>query len=111
MTTISNQIVDHLSDDMVSHGLLVQFVQQTEDRRSGPPLNWKEILRELLSDGVEIGTARKKTPDYVEFIAWRGSIDERIARAEKSVRDSSDFDKEFAYWLALRKNVDRYEGE
>jgi len=50
-----------------------------------------------------------KTPDYVEFVAWNGSVEERVNRAVKAVAAASGPDKEFADWLCLRENVDRFE--
>ena len=53
--------------------------------------------------------AKMKTPDYVEFVAWNGSVEERVNRAVKAVAAASGPDKEFADWLCLRENVDRFE--
>jgi hypothetical protein len=111
MNTISSYIVDLLGDDIVSHGLLVQCIELDQSCGGEPPLTWKEVLEELLAGEVEIGIARNTLASYVEFIAWRGSVSERISRAVQSVNNAAAFDKEFAYWLCLRKNVDRYEEE
>ena len=108
MNNVSNYIYDSLNDDMACHALLVQCVKD-ESRRDGQQLSWKDILEELLSHDVEIGTAELKTTEYIEFIAWRGSISERISRAVECVNKAVSSDKEFAYWLCLRKNVDHYE--
>jgi hypothetical protein len=105
MRTIVNDLLEQLGEDMVSHGWLVQSVEQ-EDAQ----LDWKTVLAELLSEDVEVGDTRA-APNYVEFIAWKGAIEERVSRAIECVNTLSGHDREFAYWLALRKNVDRYEGE
>ena len=109
MSTLSDYIVELLGDDMVSHGLLVQCVEQGDIAAHTPPFSWQEVLKELLSSDVEIGAARRTSGDYVEFIAWKGSVDERVARANDAVESAKGADREFAYWLCLRKNVDRYE--
>jgi hypothetical protein len=106
MRTIVNDALEQLGEDMVSHGWLVQSVEQVDAQ-----LDWKSVLAELLSEDVEVGDARVASPDYVEFIAWKGTIDERVSRAIGRVNSLSGHDREFAYWLALRQNVDRFEGE
>ncbi|WP_298866275.1 hypothetical protein [uncultured Gimesia sp.] len=111
MNAISSYIVELLNDDMVSHGLLVQCIEEDESIHNRPQLKWTEVLENLLSGEVEIGIAKSKSEEYVEFIAWRGSINERISRAVEYVDKASTSDQEFAYWLCLRKNVDRYEGD
>lgn len=106
MSTIADNIYEQLADDMVSHGWLVQCVEQENQSR----LEWKSVLAELLARDVEIGDTRQASPEYLEFIAWTGTIAERVFRAEDCVNSSMPQDQEFAYWLALRKNVDRFEG-
>lgn len=105
MSGIANTVLELLSDDMVSHGWLVHCVEQG----GRPELEWKAVLAELLSGEVEIGVARLASADYVEFIAWKGTIEERISRAAGLVESLASSDPEFAYWLALRKNVDRFD--
>ena len=111
MSTIADYILDLLRDDIVSHGLLVQCIEEDTSRDSAPQVEWKDVLKELLSGHVEIGVARSASPDYVEFIAWKGPIGERVARAAERVERASGADREFAYWLCLRENVDRFEGD
>jgi hypothetical protein len=106
MSTIANCIFELLNRDMVSHGLLLQTVEQ----EGNPRLDWIGVVAELLSIGVEIGEAKLTTPDYVEFVAWNGTLEERLKRAKARVEGLAAPDREFAYWLALRKNVDRFEG-
>jgi hypothetical protein len=105
MSGIASYILELLSRDMVSHGLLLQSVNQYDSR-----ISRTAVLTELLSGDVEIGEARLTSPDYVEFVAWTGGIQQRISRAEARVDSLTGPDQEFAYWLAMRKNVDRFEG-
>jgi hypothetical protein len=112
MSTVSNCILELLNDDVVSHGLFVQCVEQDKGGNSGPQLEWKAALEQILLLGrVEIGAAKLTSADYVEFIAWKGTVGERIARASDTVDSVSGPDQEFAYWLCLRENIDRFEGE
>jgi len=105
MISVADCIRELLGQDIVSHGWVVQCVQQEYE----PHFEWPEVLRELLSGDVEIGEAKLSTPDHVEFIAWKGTIAERASRAVERVEGLQAPDREFAYWLALRKNVDRFE--
>ena len=105
MSKIADDIYEQLGDDMVSHGWLVQCVEQ--ENQWG--LEWKSALAELLARDVEIGDTRQASPEYLEFIAWRGKTEDRVARAAERVESLTGPDREFAYWLALRKNVDHFE--
>jgi hypothetical protein len=107
MSKIADHVYELLGDDMVSHGWLAHGIEQ-EGQSQG---EWKRVLTELLSGDVEIGTTRLASSDYVEFIAWKGTVEERVARAAESVESLTGPDREFAYWLAFRKNVDRFEVE
>ena len=112
MTTTTDEILEMLEADMVSHGLLVQYLNQADTSTRGSKNKLPETLKTLLGTGkVEIGVAKMATPDYVEFIAWKGTTDERVDRAIEAVAESNGPDKEFAYWLSLRENVDRLEGD
>ncbi len=112
MTTITNQILKLLNDDMVSHGLLVQCIEEVKSTYELQKLCVNDVLEELLlSEKVEIGIAKIATSNYVEFIAWKGTVGERVSRAIETIHTVSDTDREFAYWLCLRKNVDRFEEE
>jgi hypothetical protein len=67
-------------------------------------------LTELLSSGsVDVGEAKLSSPEYVEFMAWKGTVEERVERASAAIDAAHGPDKEFAYWLCLRRNVDRFE--
>jgi hypothetical protein len=106
MSTILKDVLEMLSDDMVSHGWLAQYLKLSESEA-----RIEDALEEVLSSGkVEIGETNA-IPGYVEFIAWKGSVAERISRAVNAVAAVSGWDKNWAYWLALRENVDRFEGE
>jgi hypothetical protein len=111
MTIIINDILEMLSDDMVSHGLIAQYLKQVNTDALPIEEPIKDALKRLLeSDSIEIGIAKMKTPDYLEFVAWNGTVDEKVSRALDAVANTNGSDKEFAYWLCLQENVDRYEG-
>lgn len=112
MSTIANQILELLNDDMVSHGLLVQCIGEEKSTDQSRKLSMNDVLEELLlSEKVEIGIAKMSAPNYVEFIAWKGTVGKRVSRAIETAYSVSVPDREFAYWLCLRENVDRFEGE
>ena len=112
MSTIADEILDMLKDDMVRHGLLEKNVEQNDLTNTETQLRVRDLLAELLATAkVEIGIAKLARPDYVEFVAWNGSVEERVQRAQDAVCAASRPDKEFAYWLCLRENVDRFENE
>jgi hypothetical protein len=111
MTTITDDILDMLDNDIVSHGLIAQCLRQADTDALQFEELIKETLKGLLASGnVEIGIPEMKTPDYLEFVAWKGTVDERVSRAVDAVANVSGPDKEFAYWLCLRENIDRFEG-
>lgn len=110
--TLFKDILTMLSYDMVSRGLIAQCVEDAEDDLLSPSEKEGKVLRELLaSETVEIGAPEQLRPDYLEFVAWRGTVEDRIRRAMRAVADTVGHDREFAYWLCLRKNIDRYESE
>jgi hypothetical protein len=110
--TVSNYILGLLNEDMVSHGLLVQCVEEYTRGDGGLLRDWKDVLGQLLLSGnVEIGDTQRTSLGYVEFIAWRGTVGERIARAIECADSATGPNHEFAYWICLQENVDRFEGE
>lgn len=112
MSSISTEILEMLHDDLVSHGWVAQLVERQEKSCTDSLLLVSQVLTELLATGrVEIGFTECPRSDYVEFIAWKGLIKERVQRAEDEVAALNGADKEFAYWLCLRGNVDRFEDE
>ena len=110
MNSVSEDILDALNDFLVYHELMAQIVKNASPE-NGPQLNWQDVLEELLLGEVEIGNIKLKTPDYTEFIAWKGTVNERISRAVECVNNKDPSDPGFSYYIGLRKNVDRYEGE
>ena len=112
MTATTDEILEMLEDDMVSHGFLVQYLNRADTSRKAYESRLPETLKTLLgARSVEIGVAKVTTTDYVEFVAWKGTTDERVDRAIEAVAESNGPDKEFAYWLCLRENVDRFEAD
>ena len=110
--TIVNDVLDMLNDDMLSHGLFAECVGGTQCTHPTTPERLEIVLTQLLESGdVEVGSTRLSTPDYVEFIAWIGSVNARVERAMDAVRSAVGHDKEFAYWLCKRNNVDYFEQE
>jgi hypothetical protein len=109
--TTADDIIEMLRDDtdMVEHGF---FAQCAADGGGDTPLDSRveDLLAELLSSGkVEIGEVKQPQPGASEFVAWRGSVAERVRRANTAVGLAVGYDKQFAYWLCLRENVDQYE--
>lgn len=112
MTTPIDDVLEMLADDMVSHGWLVQYLEQSESSSSPVDERIRLLLTQLLSSSkVEIGIPEQATPEYLEFVAWKGTVEERVRRALAAVDAVSGHDELFAYWLCLRENVDRFEGE
>lgn len=108
MTT--NEILAVLREDfdMMGHGFFVQCVTDGVEIEFEPRA--ETVLTELLSSGmVEIGEEKELRAGVNEFVAWRGTVPERIERAKNAVRDALGQDKQFAYWLCRRDTVDRYE--
>ena len=104
-------ILEALESDIVSNGFLVQLIRNAEGDMPPSQERIRQVLIMLLSKGcVEIGNARIAGPDYVEFIAWNGNSHARITRAMNAVSTTNDNEKEFAFWLCMRKNIDRFEG-
>jgi hypothetical protein len=106
----SSEFLEILKDDMLSHGLFSQYLNQfNQNAKPFEKLNLSDVLSELLkSEKIDIGNA-VVTADHVEFVAWKGTIKERVDRSRKAVLNATGPDKEFAYWLCLRDNVDRFE--
>jgi hypothetical protein len=103
-------ILEMLRDDIVSHGIVAQCLPQSGLGSKPLDNRIKSALIELLSSGsVDVGEAKLSPAEHVEFIAWKGSVEERVQRALDAVDAAGGPDKEFAYWLCLRGNVDRTE--
>lgn len=79
------------------------IIQPTDDQI-------RNALREILESGkIEIGETAMETPDYMTFVAWSRSVEERVERALKSVNECNERDRKFVYWLCRKDRVDRYE--
>jgi len=110
MSTIIDSIVEELNDDLVSHGWLDQAIMLTDGGVRPSQTRIMDVLSEMLATGkVEVGVTNQAKPDYLEFVGWNGTVEERVSRAMESVATADGPDKEFAYWLCLRENVDRFE--
>lgn len=109
--TTADDILEMLRDgpDMVDRGFLIQCIAE---RGGSQPLKSRveTVLADLISSGnVEIGVTTELRPGVSEFVAWRGTVQERIRRAQDATSAAVGHDQDFAYWLCLRDNVDRYE--
>ena len=109
--TTADDILEVLRDgpDMLDRGIVVQLVA---DGGGDSPLESRveAVLADLLTSGhVEIGEEKELSPGASEFVAWKGTVEERVRRAQEAVRAAAGHDKGFAYWLCLRGRVDRYE--
>lgn len=110
MTTRIDDIIEDLADDMIDHGWLVQYLQGIEHGSTPLVERIRLVLTELLESGkVDVGRPVQATQDYLEFVAWKGTVGERVKRALAAVDAADGHDKSFAYWLCLRENVDRFE--
>jgi hypothetical protein len=110
MSTNADALLEMLNDDIVSHGLVVQCLRQSESSTAPIDASIGHVLTELLaSNNVDVGDARLSSPERVEFIAWKGTVEERVKRALSAIHAVNGPDQEFAYWLCLRRNVDRFE--
>jgi hypothetical protein len=104
-------------DDLIYHGWLEQAVRLRVGKEAPVSLYVKTVLEEMLKSGeVEIGTEIRGDHGHVKYIAWSGTVEERVARALEQVERWSGPEfhpawKSCAYWLCLRKNIDGYEGE
>ncbi|WP_145258187.1 hypothetical protein [Planctomycetes bacterium Pan216] len=112
MADATVSILDMLNDDMVSHGLVVQCLQKSATASDQLHGQIRNMLTNLLSSGsVDVGEAKLSSPEHVEFIAWNGSVEGRVERALAAIDTAAGPDKEFAYWLCLRQNIDRVEDD
>jgi len=104
MNDILDEICELLESDMVYYGQIARCVDSQDNS------SVSQLIHALLCDrNVEIGSVRLRDREYVEFVGWIGTINERIQRATRTVQATEPQDREFVYWLCLRKNVDRFE--
>jgi len=111
MTPLALEIIEELKQDLSYHGWIMQGLRNEyggDDMSLRPHLI--ELLRELLSSGrVEIGETCLDKPNYLAFVAWKGTVQDRISRAMREVDQATRVDKDFAYWICLKENLDYYE--
>lgn len=106
---VAQEVMESLQSDLVSAGELRQIIANALPDKTIGSAFIAEVIRHLLEEGVEIGDARNTDGTYVKFIAWRGTVSDRCERAIRQVESVSGGDREFAFWLCLRDNVDEYE--
>ena len=112
MTPTAEDVLDLLSDDLVSRSWVEVCIKNSGCPESSRSVREREVLEELLLSGkVEIGETEEARPDYLAFIAWNGAVPDRVSRALRRVDALTGWDRDFAYWLCLRENVDRYEDQ
>jgi len=71
---IALNIFELLNEVKVSCDLLLPSYKQVEIAQKSPNGRASVVFEELLVSGnVEIGAARLLTPEYVKFLAWKGT--------------------------------------
>ena len=109
MTSPIDDVLEMLADDMIYHGWLVQYLEQSGTDSAAVGKRIRPLLADLLASGkVEVGVPEAMA-EYVAFVAWKGTVEERLRRAEAAVEAASGNEKGFAYWLCLRETVDVFE--
>lgn len=118
---LAQGLEEELHEDLLNHAWIEQAVRLRVGKDAPSLLYVQAILEEMLKSGeVEIGETTKGRgeggKEYVAFIAWKRTVQERIARAMREVErwSAPEFPpdwKDFAYWLCLRRNIDGYEGD
>jgi hypothetical protein len=101
-----------LGEDLCSYGWLQQIVKEFAPRGVDAEEFVRAVIVELLISGVEIGKAVKSFKDgkeHVAFVAWQGTVEERVERALSLVDSHSESDRGWAFCLCLPENVDEYE--
>jgi hypothetical protein len=98
-----------LQNDLVSYDELRQLVICNLPNDVAESIAVEVVVRNLLAEDVQIGHTLNADGKYVKFVAWKGSISERIERARREAESAEECNREFAYWLCLSKNVDEYE--
>lgn len=102
-------VMSALQDDIVSYADFVQLVRNASCAETDVASCCTDVLRKLLTAGVQIGQTANQNGVHVKFIAWRGLVQERIERAQNVLRIASDLDRGFAVWLCLESRIDSYE--
>lgn len=107
----TSEIIEHLHDDLLSHGFLAQCIGLEPFPDEHYIAGLRQALLELLASGrVEIGSA-KDLGNYVEMVGWIGTMEAKVERALEAVGATSQPDNEFVFWLSLKEKVDRYEDQ
>ncbi|MCP4777048.1 MAG: hypothetical protein GY880_22740 [Planctomycetaceae bacterium] len=110
MDKIAKDVLKELNEDLVSHRWIARAITPTGNGSATSSLEIETLLSELSMTGkVEIGLTQKAKPDYLEFVAWMGTVPKQVARAMEAVSNASDSYKEFGFGLYLRENFDHFE--
>ncbi len=109
---IYKDVYSYLETDICDIGFFIQMVQYQSDGSIGIIDRSKEVLSYLLDHGVEIGqTSRVIGSEYIKFIAWKGTTEERIKRAFDIYNSEVGIDRVFSSWLCLTRNTDKFEDQ
>ena len=106
---IGQQVKISLQNDIVSTGELRQIIADIIPDCAGSNDFIAQTIQHLLTEGVEVGNAYNIEDKYVKLIAWKGSVGDRCKRAIRQMESASEIDRNSAFWLCLRDNVDEYE--
>jgi hypothetical protein len=109
---ITNQLCKAVLESAAHDIVSIAEVRQMANDLSGEVASFSSLIKcvllRLLESGVEVGHALNKTGQYVEFVGWQGSPDQKTERALALIRNDST-EADFSVWFALRSNVERYE--
>ncbi|HEX2972896.1 MAG TPA: hypothetical protein VHP11_11215 [Tepidisphaeraceae bacterium] len=106
ISRVGQEVIGSLQSDLVSVGELKQIISSVLPDKTGSREFVVEVIRHLLTEGVEIGEARNSQGTYVKFIAWKGSVGDLCERAIRQIESRSAGDQAFVFLLCLRSNVD-----
>lgn len=101
-------------DDLIYNSWIEQAVRLRVSNEAQISLYLMNVLEEMLkSREVEIGGEVRRERDGVKYIAWEGTVEQRIARAFQETERARQVNPNWglcAYWLRLREKIDGYEG-
>lgn len=111
MAEAMRRVMIALQDDIVSYAEFLQIVHEASEVVEGIiHISADYVLAKLLQEDVEIGHAELNAEqDRLKFIAWRGSIDDRIARVHHRRSAETKANAGYSSWLCLKSNIDTYE--
>jgi len=112
ITQIKEEILDHLCIDMMQMGFLRGLIETIAEENSySEVMNFYALLSQILEmDNIEIGeTWSNPDEKFVYFLAWKGSISEKISRLKERESKGDEIDKYYAAWLCLKSNVNKFE--